>query len=111
MISTNAKHFSSTHRIPTPYELWRQVRDVLAYWGDGDSRLGECILKKKRPDTFVLFTPSYAARAVQDRLEAIEDALEQLTFQHQVDVYVEPMTDPAEVSIVRSSGLLCSDLL
>ena len=80
-------------------------------WGDENSRLDECILEKKRSDTFVLFTPSYAARAVEERIEAIEDALEQLTSNHQVDVYLAPMIDPAEVAVLRSSGFLSADIL
>lgn len=111
MISIDHKHFGSTHQVPSDYELWRQVQDVLAYWGDRDSRLNECILKRKRPDTFLLFTPSYAVRAVEKRMEAIKDALEQLTFNHQVDVHLAAMTDPVKLRLLRSSGLLSSDIL
>ena len=78
-----------TVQTTSPTKLWLAVQDVLDYWGDGNERLSECQLAEgATKNSYILQVPERLMHVVQQRLNDIEDALEQLLLEHQVDVYL-----------------------
>jgi hypothetical protein len=70
-------------------QLWNKVIDMLDYWGEEDQRLSECtLIEGATKNSYILQAPKELIELVEEKLDAIEDALEQLLWEHQVDVYV-----------------------
>ena len=79
---------------PSPAKLWSGVQDMMAYWGDEDERFSQCELTEgPRLNSYILMTPKELIELVEERLDDIEDALEQLLLEHHVHVYVMPIEE------------------
>ena len=79
----------SQTRMYTPTKLWSAVQDMMAYWGEEDERFSEChLLQGAIKTSYILQVPKGLIEFVEEKLDDIEDALEQLLWEHQVDVYV-----------------------
>ena len=89
----------SQTQIYSPTKLWLSVQDMFRYWGDEDGNLSQCELAEgPRLNSYILMSPKELMEMVEERLDDIEDALEQLLLQHQVDVYVVMMEESLKKS-------------
>ena len=95
----------------SPDRLWWCVRDVLNYSNDWDGRLRVCWLRRRRNHTYLLSVPPYLRELVEERIDLIEDVLEQLLGQHQIDVYPIVLDDDLSARVVLCSPLSAIDLL